>query len=148
MENKRENQTAIEIPTQDETRFVLTWGKDPVDLDSHLVGPAGDEGMFHTYYSDKQYYNNGELMVDLDLDDVTSYGPETTTIRHLLPGTYTFYVHHFSGCFGWRGLSRSVDVDATAEDAEFTQKTLKVLCRGTSRSRSGHSRIARPAQNA
>ncbi|PJN61272.1 hypothetical protein PAEAM_24460 [Paenibacillus sp. GM1FR] len=110
VENKRENQTAIEIPTQDETRFVLTWGKDPVDLDSHLVGPAGDEGMFHTYYSDKQYYNNGELMVDLDLDDVTSYGPETTTIRHLLPGTYTFYVHHFSGSSTIKKSGAKIDV--------------------------------------
>lgn len=97
VENRNENQTAIEIPTQDETRIVLTWGKDPRDLDSHLVGPAGDEGLFHTYYSDKKHYYNDELMVDLDLDDVTSYGPETTTIRHLLPGVYTFYVHHFSG---------------------------------------------------
>ncbi|MFC9706539.1 S-layer homology domain-containing protein [Paenibacillus sp. NPDC056933] len=97
VENKNENQTAIEVPSQDETRIVLTWGKDPRDLDSHLVGPAGDEGVFHTFFSDKQHYYNDELMVDLDLDDVTSYGPETTTIRHLLPGMYTFYVHHFSG---------------------------------------------------
>jgi len=95
--NLNENQTAIEIPAPEETRIVLTWGKDPVDLDSHLVGPGGNGGLFHTYYSDKRYYYNDELMVDLDLDDVTSYGPETTTIRHLLPGTYYFYVHHYSG---------------------------------------------------
>ncbi|WP_336781401.1 S-layer homology domain-containing protein [Paenibacillus illinoisensis] len=110
VENRNENQTAIEIPSQDETRIVLTWGKDPADLDSHLVGPAGDNSMFHTFFADKQYYNNDELMVDLDLDDVTSYGPETTTIRQLLPGTYTFYVHHFSGVSTIKSSGAKIEV--------------------------------------
>ncbi|MGG4129937.1 hypothetical protein ABEW19_16865 [Paenibacillus illinoisensis] len=110
VENRNENQTAIEIPTQDETRIVLTWGKDPADLDSHLVGPAGDNSVFHTFFADKQYYNNDELMVDLDLDDVTSYGPETTTIRQLLPGTYTFYVHHFSGVSTIKSSGAKIEV--------------------------------------
>lgn len=93
-----------------ETRFVLTWGKDPADLDSHLIGPAGDGGVFHTYYVDKRYYYDDELMVDLDLDDTTSYGPETTTIRQLLPGTYTFYVHHYSGTSTIKMSGAKIDV--------------------------------------
>lgn len=123
VENRNENQTAIEIPSQDETRIVLTWGKDPADLDSHLVGPAGDNGVFHTFFADKQYYNNDELMVDLDLDDVTSYGPETTTIRHLLPGTYTFYVHHFSGASTIKSSGAKIEVfhgAVAAPSASFT----------------------------
>ncbi|MGV2882952.1 S-layer homology domain-containing protein [Paenibacillus taichungensis] len=110
VENRNENQTAIEIPTQDETRIVLTWGKDPVDLDSHLIGPGGSGDIFHTYYGDKKYYYDGEVLVDLDLDDVTSYGPETTTIRHLLPGTYTFYVHHYSGVSTIKSSGAKIEV--------------------------------------
>lgn len=108
--NQNENQTAIEIPAANETRFVLTWGKDPADLDSHLIGPAGDGELFHTYYADKRYYYDNELMVDLDLDDTTSYGPETTTIRQLTPGTYTFYVHHYSGTSTIKMSGAKIDV--------------------------------------
>lgn len=110
VDNRNENQTAIEIPADNETRFVLTWGKDPADLDSHLIGPAGNGEKFHTYYGDKRFYYNDELLVDLDLDDTTSYGPETTTIRQLLPGTYTFYVHHYSGSSTIKMSGAKIDV--------------------------------------
>lgn len=95
--NQNVNQTAIGIPSENETRIVLTWGKDPADLDSHLIGPAAQGGIFHTWYGGKAYYYNNSKIVDLDLDDTSSYGPETTTIRQDTNGTYTFYVHHFSG---------------------------------------------------
>ncbi|ANY65940.1 hypothetical protein BBD42_05270 [Paenibacillus sp. BIHB 4019] len=95
--NQNENQTAIGIPSENETRIVLTWGKDPADLDSHLIGPAVQGGIFHTWYADKAYYYNNSKIADLDLDDTSSYGPETTTIRKDTNGTYTFYVHHYSG---------------------------------------------------
>ncbi|WP_162160686.1 S-layer homology domain-containing protein [Paenibacillus gorillae] len=95
--NQNENFTAIKIPLASETRIVLTWGLQPKDLDSHLIGPAVDgNGQFHTWYSKKDYTVNGELIVDLDWDDVNSYGPETTTLRKNVPGTYLFYVHNFS----------------------------------------------------
>ncbi|WP_188889895.1 S-layer homology domain-containing protein [Paenibacillus radicis (ex Gao et al. 2016)] len=95
--NTNENFTAIKIPLASETRIVLTWGKAPRDLDSHLIGPAVDgEGQFHTWYWYKKYTVNGELIVDLDWDDVDSYGPETTTLRKNVPGTYLFYVHNYS----------------------------------------------------
>lgn len=97
--NEWEDQTAIGIPAESETRIVLTWGKDPSDLDSHLIGPAvdGQDGQFHTWYVDKTYTTENGLIVDLDLDDTSSYGPETTTIRQDTDGTYTFYVHHYYG---------------------------------------------------
>ena len=81
-------------------RIVLTWGASPHDLDSHMTGPAapGDSsGRFHVYYGHKQYEFGGTRYVDLDLDDVTSYGPETTTIRNKTAGVYRFSVHNFSG---------------------------------------------------
>ncbi|WP_199615434.1 S-layer homology domain-containing protein [Paenibacillus alkalitolerans] len=96
--NMSENATAIRIAAAEETRIVLVWGENPRDLDSHLVGPrpdAADE--FHTWYGNEKYFYNSVLYDDLDLDDVSSYGPETTTIRHDVNGTYRFYVHHYSG---------------------------------------------------
>ncbi|MNI56901.1 hypothetical protein D3C73_1119300 [compost metagenome] len=97
VKNVSENFTAIGIPEESETRIVLTWGLNPKDLDSHLIGPGVSGGQFHTWFADKEYYVDGSKIVDLDWDDVTSYGPETTTIRQDVVGTYKFYVHNYSG---------------------------------------------------
>lgn len=79
-------------------RMVLTWGSTPSDLDSHLIGPTGDNSSyFHIYWSNKNYYYNGETYADLDLDDTTSYGPETTTIYNMNDvGIYSFYVYDYT----------------------------------------------------
>ena len=77
-------------------RIVLTWGVYPRDLDSHLDIDLADGTHAHTYYSDKTYYRDGQLMADLDLDDTTSYGPETTTVYVMEEGVYTFYVHDYT----------------------------------------------------
>lgn len=80
-------------------RIVLTWGATPSDLDSHLFGPSGDgSSRFHVYYSDKNHHEDGEVAANLDLDDTSSYGPETTTIYDSvsIDGMYSFYVHNFS----------------------------------------------------
>ncbi len=86
-----------EIPSG-ELRIVLYWGELPYDLDSHLVGPSADgTGRFHTAYYNKIYSENGITYADLDLDDVTSYGPETTTIYvQNDTGKYTYFVHDYS----------------------------------------------------
>lgn len=80
-------------------KITLTWGTDPEDLDSHLTGPVpggSDSERFHVYFVDK-----GDLaaapFANLDVDDVTSFGPEVTTITQLFPGIYRFSVHHYSG---------------------------------------------------
>ncbi|UHA74861.1 S-layer homology domain-containing protein [Paenibacillus sp. 481] len=90
-------ETAIRLAGEEEVRVVLSWGEKPVDLDSHLIGPGVDGERFHTFFDNRQYKRNGQLYVDLDHDDVTAYGPETTTIRKQTAGTYRFYVHNFSG---------------------------------------------------
>lgn len=95
---------AVGITEPDSIRIVLTWGATPSDLDSHLVGPGINGGeRFHiafyqrTYYADGSYYSSSSKYVaDLDYDDVTSYGPEVTTIHILTPGEYYFFVHDFS----------------------------------------------------
>ncbi len=93
------NQNASLSPTMSDGnyRFVLRWGMDPRDLDSHLVGPNGENSTFHTWYSNKTCYNSDGIVADLDLDDVDGEGPETTTIRKAYDGIYYFYVHHYAG---------------------------------------------------
>ncbi len=71
-------------------RAVLHWGEIPKDLDSHMVGPEQD-GMFHVFYNDKMSEH-----VNLDVDDVDGYGPETISISETEDGTYSYYVHDFT----------------------------------------------------
>ncbi|MDR1690061.1 MAG: carboxypeptidase regulatory-like domain-containing protein, partial [Clostridiales bacterium] len=78
-------------------RIVLRWGENPRDLDSHLTGPGNSGGSFHVYYVSRNYYDGTALIANLDLDDTTSFGPETTTLYVPTDGTYTFYVYNYSG---------------------------------------------------
>ena len=81
-------------------QIVLTWGETPRDLDSHLLGPADENGddYFHVYYRDKnEYSEDGDVIANLDLDDTSSYGPETTTIYKGFTGRkYSFYVYDYT----------------------------------------------------
>ena len=81
-------------------QIVLTWGETPRDLDSHLLGPADENGddYFHVYYRDKNAYSEeGDVIANLDLDDTSSYGPETTTIYKGFTGRkYSFYVYDYT----------------------------------------------------
>lgn len=76
--------------------IVLTWGAQPTDLDSHLTGPNTGGGRFHVWYSDQ----NPVPYASLDVDDTSSFGPETTTVStvsgNFVPGEYRFYVHNYS----------------------------------------------------
>lgn len=96
-------QNSTLVPTGDDVangdlRIVLTWGSTPSDLDSHLVGPTADgSDYFHIYYGNKNYTDSSTKYADLDLDDTTSYGPETTTVYNKTEnGIYSFYVHDYS----------------------------------------------------
>lgn len=79
-----------------EYRIVLTWGENPRDLDSHLWTPPIEGTSYHI-----AYYSMGDLdsppYAALDVDDVTSYGPETITITDVYSGTYTYAVKHYAG---------------------------------------------------
>lgn len=79
------------------TKIKLNWGATPADLDSHLWGPTAIEGeQFHIYFgSDTATVN--DIVMFLDVDDITSYGPEVISIPEFpLPGTYTYKVHNYS----------------------------------------------------
>jgi hypothetical protein len=92
--------------------IVLNWGANPSDLDSHLTGPATTD-RFHIFYANKIYLNDNNItgtfdpenpcatnniVASLDRDDITSYGPETTTLcRPTAGGLYKYYIHHYAG---------------------------------------------------
>jgi hypothetical protein len=84
-------------------RVVLTWGESPYDLDSHLYGyDVNSNDVFHTSFYDQNYYivdedGNRVILANLDLDDTTSYGPETSTVYMMTEdGKYSFYIHDYS----------------------------------------------------
>ncbi|MCR4761351.1 MAG: hypothetical protein K5705_14000 [Oscillospiraceae bacterium] len=92
-----QNGTVSTTLEQNQLRIVLTWGDTPRDLDSHLyVRSFTGSVMGHTWYAGKTYQNSNGIVADLDLDDTTSYGPETTTIYNPVDGMYTFYVHDYT----------------------------------------------------
>lgn len=93
-----------ELKVDDELiRVVLTWGEVPEDLDSHMTGPVGNgAGRFHIYFANKNAYyydedDNETPVADLDVDDTSSYGPETVTLRQTsTDDTYSYYVHDYT----------------------------------------------------
>jgi hypothetical protein len=76
-----------------EMRIVLTWGEVPRDLDSHLWLPPATP--YHICW-----FQPGHLdafpFAHLDVDDSSSYGPETITIKQWYPGAYSFAVQKWS----------------------------------------------------
>lgn len=96
-------------------QIVLEWGEYPSDLDSHLISEEG-----HVYFSNK-IAGKG----DLDVDDTTSYGPETITIREPDPDkVYHYFVHNYSDRYDSfsRRLSNSCAKVSVFVDNEFKCK--------------------------
>ncbi len=92
-----QNATVSTTLAMDQVRIVLEWGASPRDLDSHLTGPTSSGSTFHVYFGTKSYSESNVKIADLDLDDTSSYGPETTTIYNPIEGEYVFYVYNWSG---------------------------------------------------
>lgn len=89
-----------ELTQDEELRIVLTWGESPRDLDSHLLVPADASHLngYEVYYRAKGIDDSDEYpYAFLDVDDTSSYGPETITIFNTLNHTYKYYVHNYSG---------------------------------------------------
>ncbi|MFP4430664.1 MAG: carboxypeptidase regulatory-like domain-containing protein [Spirochaetaceae bacterium] len=87
--------------TGNRVRFVLYWGEEPEDLDSHLHTPTG----VHVYYA-----NDAGGGAILDYDDVDSYGPETITIHDQEAGTYFYDVFNYSGYPEMAGRGAYVEI--------------------------------------
>lgn len=92
-------------------RVVLTWGANPSDLDSHLFGRPSDGSSYHIYYSNKNGYDsNGNKIANLDVDDTTSFGPETTTFSAETGGSYEYYIDWYAGSGTWATCGGKVEV--------------------------------------
>ena len=82
--------------TSNDLGIRLTWGGAPSDLDSHLYIPNG----YHVHWP---FANHGSLVIspyaELDLDDVTGFGPENITVVRWMQGTYQYFVHNYSETF-------------------------------------------------
>jgi hypothetical protein len=80
----------------DQYRFILTWGQEPRDLDSHLWVPTGVGQHYHVCW-----YDTGTLLAEpyaeLDVDDTYSFGPETVTLLPEYEGQYVYAVHEWTG---------------------------------------------------
>lgn len=87
-----------------EIRIVLEWGEYPRDLDSHLEGRTSSGQNIHVFFANKE-----EDGANLDVDDTSSYGPETITITDI-NGEYNYYVYDFteSGNIGISGATVKV----------------------------------------
>lgn len=91
-------QQSVTIPisrrmAENEYRVVLTWGANPSDLDSHLLGQTESGSSYHVAYYSLRADNSKAL---LEWDDTTSYGPETTHFFAYPGKTYTFCVHDYT----------------------------------------------------
>lgn len=92
-----QNVTITPIISGDNFRIVLTWGKNPRDLDSHVGGTLSNGNAFHVYYGSKSQYDGEVEVCNLDVDDTTSYGPETVTLNATTSTPYYYYINRYAG---------------------------------------------------
>lgn len=79
----------------DEYRIVLTWGKTPSDLDSHLYYESNNIN-YHVYFAARDQAF-GDTSLSLDLDDRNGEGPETITIKNMNKNdSFTYTIHDYS----------------------------------------------------
>lgn len=94
--NAEQNGVMTPVLSDDEYRIVLTWSDTPRDLDSHISGPLLNGERFHVYYKNMGAIDDSNIVAILDLDDTTSYGPETITLKKTLNGVYRYSVHDYT----------------------------------------------------
>ena len=96
----------------------LTWGLNPSDLDTHLVGPG-----IHIDYTNKGSLVSSSPdapLMALDVDDTDSYGPEILTIlRFAEPGNYVYSVHLYGGSSDIRSSPAKVELNYNGETYIF-----------------------------
>jgi hypothetical protein len=107
----------LTLPSSSAATMRLTWGASPSDIDSHLRTPDGA----HVYFSSKGSLTQAPFS-SLDVDDVTGFGPEVTTIRRPKVGIYRFYLHNFSQSFtpGMTGSPARVELNYAGRPVVFT----------------------------
>lgn len=96
MDDTGQDAVLTPVLSDNEYRIVLTWSENPRDLDSHITGPLSGGDRFHVYYASMSASDNGETVASLDLDDTSSYGPETITLTKTQDGVYRYSVHDYT----------------------------------------------------
>lgn len=88
-----QNATMNPLNVEQNYRVVLRWGQTPRDLDSHLNAKSTTGSRVHIYYSSKVGTGG-----NLDVDDTSSYGPETITITDFdaYANGFTYSVHDYT----------------------------------------------------
>jgi hypothetical protein len=109
--------TCLTLPSSNAATMRLTWGASPSDIDSHLRTPDGS----HVYFSSKGTLTAAPFS-SLDVDDVTGFGPEVTTIRRPRVGIYRFYLHNYSETFspGMTGSPTRVELNYLGRAVVFS----------------------------
>jgi len=107
----------LTLPSANAATVRLTWGENPRDIDSHLRTPDGA----HVYFASKGSLTAAPFS-SLDVDDVTGFGPEVTTIRRPKVGIYRFYLHNYSQSFnpGMTGSPTRVELNYAGRPVVFT----------------------------
>lgn len=100
-----------------EIRIVLTWGSSPTDLDSYAIGKASDGRNFNISYHNRNVSGIGNL----DVDDTSSYGPETITITDV-GSSFTYSVINFRGDGNMGGSTAKVKVYLPGENSAIEFK--------------------------
>lgn len=96
--NTFQNSALVPLSAASNVTIVLTWGANPQDLDAHLSGPdVVNGGRFEAAFFDL----SPVPYVSLSMDVVTSFGPETDTIRTytggvFVPGEYHFWAENYT----------------------------------------------------
>lgn len=99
----------------DAIRFVLTWGASPSDLDCHLKGTAGDGSDVYVNFTNMSDTNSsGQKIAELDVDDTSSFGPETVTLYDTT-GSFDFFIDDYtdSGTISSSGATVKIYVGST-----------------------------------
>lgn len=94
-----------------EVRFVLEWGSEPADLDSHLNGVSSKGKNVNISFSNRSCEDGKDTIAKLDVDDTNGFGPETTTLYDT-QGKYEYKIHRFSsnGSIATSGVSIKIYV--------------------------------------
>lgn len=96
-----------------ETRFVLTWGASPRDLDTHLWLPASTP--YHVYYGNRGS-DTACPFAQLDQDETNGFGPEVMRVKGLTGsiGVYSLQVKNYSQVGTFTAAQAKIDVISTA----------------------------------
>ena len=100
----------------------LSWGALPRDLDSHLWAPTAAGVVTGIDFTNLGDLNNSPF-VNLDVDDVSSFGPEFVTINKIARSTtYRYWVNNFSNSFtpGQTGSPARVEVNVGGSLTTFS----------------------------